>query len=110
MWGRLRDGKGVESSWALFDKSLYNDFERNDNDTYKATVPENFGTPSQIDLSKDGGNGLCVDKITIQGVCAKYGWYNKEIGTQWLDQVEDCGGSAGTTCLGNEHPYDLVPM
>ncbi|MEX3102052.1 MULTISPECIES: PLAT/LH2 domain-containing protein [unclassified Streptomyces] len=109
VWGRLRDSKGTESSWVLFDKSGYDDFERNDNDTYKVSVPADFDTPSQIVLSKDGSNGLCVDKITVQGVDGgdKHTWYNTAIGTQWLDQVEDCGSSAGTTCLGNKHTYNL---
>ncbi|MYS16684.1 PLAT/LH2 domain-containing protein [Streptomyces sp. SID4982] len=110
VWGRLRDTSGAVSSWVLFDKSGYNDFEAGDNDTYQVPTPAGFGDLAEIDIEKDGSNGLCLNRIEVKAVGSTEPsgfWQHSSSTAWWLDQEEDCSGDASSTCLGNKHAYPL---
>ncbi|MFF8604244.1 PLAT/LH2 domain-containing protein [Streptomyces sp. NPDC015232] len=107
VWGRLRDTGGAESMWVLFDKPGYNDFEAGDQDTYQVPTPDGFGKLKEIEIWKDGGNGLCLNHIQVAG--DTWGvWSHSGNVVWWLDQVGDCAGDARAYCLGNNYSYPLT--
>ncbi|MEX3100917.1 hypothetical protein DF268_00220 [Streptomyces sp. V2] len=92
----------------LLDKSWYNDFERNDNDTYQLGAPDGFGTVTGVEISKGGGNGLCLDRIVLRepGADTVGVWRHDDLAVHWLDQKDDCP-SATDYCLGNSNVFGL---
>ncbi|MDX3386122.1 PLAT/LH2 domain-containing protein [Streptomyces niveiscabiei] len=108
VYGRLRNATNDASAWVLLDKSWYNDFERNDNDTYRLGAPDGFGTVTGVEISKDGGNGLCLDRIVLRepGADTVGVWRHDDIAAYWLDQKDDCS-SAADYCLGNSNVFGL---
>jgi hypothetical protein len=60
-------GTNGKTEKILLDTSGYDDFERDDNDTYTLNMVRNVGTVTQIIFSLEDGNDWCVESIKLDG-------------------------------------------
>jgi hypothetical protein len=100
------------SQWALLDKSWYNDFERNDRDTYTMKVATEKPLSQRSDPRVKvwhGGAEWCMDNLKVKELETGSSWFASPVRAQgvWFGN-RDCRGVQSDIICQRERTWHLI--